>query len=78
MKYIRFFWTIAFILFIIPFLGFPQSFKDIITILIAIILAFFAWIRTQTIRHKKELIQLQNKEHNPLYSNNPTHDYAAH
>jgi hypothetical protein len=67
MKYIRFFWIIASILFIVPFLGVPQSFKDVITIGVALVIGFFAWIRTQTLRHKKELLELQAREKNIVH-----------
>jgi NADH:ubiquinone oxidoreductase subunit K len=64
MNYIKIFWIIAVVLFIIPFLGLPQSFKDFIIILIAIAIGFLAWMRQRIIFYKrskyKEIIENKN------------------
>lgn len=57
MKYIRFLWLIAFVLFILPFLGFPQAFKDFLTIACAISIGFLAWFRSEKIKHRKKMLQ---------------------
>jgi uncharacterized membrane protein len=53
MRYIRIFWILAVVLFIIPFLGIPQSFKDFLIMAIAFILGFLAWVRQNTIKRKR-------------------------
>lgn len=53
MRYIRIFWIIAVVLFVIPFLGVPQSFKDFLIMGIAFILGFLAWMRQNTIKRKR-------------------------
>ncbi len=65
MKYIRFFWIIAVVLFIIPFLGIPQSFKDFLIIIIAFVLGFFAWMRHNIIKQKRQFLQknIQQPDH---------------
>lgn len=57
MKYIKLFWIIAIILFIIPFLGIPQSVKDFFIILIAFIIGFLAWMRQNIILYKRKKLQ---------------------
>jgi hypothetical protein len=63
MKYVRFFWTISIILFVVPFLGIPQGVKDFIIIIISFVIGFFAWVRAQAIRHKREIIEAQSQIH---------------
>lgn len=52
MKYIRFLWVIAIILFIIPFLGFPQSFKDALIFICAFLIGGLAWFRNAKLKQK--------------------------
>lgn len=42
-------------------MGVPQGFKDILTICIACIIGFFAWVRLQSIRHKREILEAQQR-----------------
>ncbi len=64
MKYIRIFWIIGIILFIIPFLGVPQSFKDFLIICIALIIGFLAWIRQNIIKQKRITMLKQLSQNN--------------
>lgn len=62
MRYIRIFWIIAISLFIIPFLGIPQAFKDFLIIVIAFILGFLAWVRQNIIKHKRQALHRHTQE----------------
>ncbi len=62
MKYIRFFSVVAVLLFIIPFLGVPQAFKDFLILTISSVIGFFIWIRIQALKHRKEMIEAAQKE----------------
>jgi hypothetical protein len=66
MKYIKIFWIIAIILFIIPFLGIPQSFKDFLIICIAIVIGFLAWIRQNIIKQKRIAMLKQLSQTNTI------------
>ena len=57
MKYIKLFWIIAIVLFIIPFLGIPQSVKDFFIIVIACVIGFLAWMRQNIILYKRKKLQ---------------------
>ncbi len=57
MKYIKLFWIIAIVLFIIPFLGIPQAVKDFFIIIIACIIGFLAWMRQNIILYKRKKLQ---------------------
>ena len=61
MKYVRFLWILAIALFIVPFLGFPQSFKDFLTFLIAFLIGSLAWFRSQKMKHRKMMIESMQK-----------------
>lgn len=66
MKYVRFLWILAIALFIVPFLGFPQSFKDFLTILVAFFIGCLAWFRSQKMKHRKMMIESMQKQESGL------------